>query len=182
MAEPCDAGPPDDGRDLEALYARGFPRMLEYARSRLGDDGAAEDAVHDTFASAAHALRTSPDLRITPPYLWTALRRRCQRLDMLRDREMPVEPSDLEVHPRALALARADAEQMKAVRERAALLERAIEQLPPGRRAVVEDHIGGYTYEEISKRHGIKVKTVDATLQQAKAQLRASAERERGGS
>jgi len=50
-----------DNSAWEALYLRSYPRLLSYARRRLGDDDAARDAVGETMARAVRGLVTFRD-------------------------------------------------------------------------------------------------------------------------
>lgn len=45
-----------DNGAWEALYLRSYPRLLSYARRRLGDDDTARDAVGETMARAVRGL------------------------------------------------------------------------------------------------------------------------------
>jgi RNA polymerase sigma factor (sigma-70 family) len=67
------------------------PRLHAYARNLLGDEHDANDAVADTFVSAAEHLAELRDPEALRPWLYSICRRHVQRRWAARDRVRPVE-------------------------------------------------------------------------------------------
>src|SRR5437660_9868931 len=79
-----DPGPQDPaarhGEALATLYDRFGPALFRTARTLLGDDGLAEDAVQDTFLGLIRAAVPLADVENVRAYLFTALRHAAVKL------------------------------------------------------------------------------------------------------
>src|SRR5438067_1622521 len=105
-----DPGPqaPAERRDaaLAALYDRFGPALFRTARTLLGDDGLAEDAVQDTFLGLVRSAAPLADVANVRAYLFAALRHAAAKLRArgLAARPRPEPPAGLRA--RVLAAAR----------------------------------------------------------------------------
>src|SRR5437763_16727254 len=87
-----DPGPQErHDETLAALYDRLGPALYRTARTLLGDDGLAEDAVQDTFLGLVRSAVPLADLDNARAYLFAALRHAAAKV---RARGRPVLPLD----------------------------------------------------------------------------------------
>ncbi len=153
--------PPEDARaQVGRLYDAHGAALYRYALMLLANNGAAEDAVQQVFASL---LRSAPKLQrgLEAHYLRRAVRNECY--SMLR------RGARLQADPRPL-LERASGEQPND--ERLAL-EGAIRTLPAAQREVVHLHVfEGMTLAEVADAAGESINTVASRYRYALARLR----------
>ncbi len=153
-----------DGRartieSIEQLHADWAGALFVYAWRRLGDAGAAEEAVQDTLVRAwRHADRFDPGRGSLPGWLFTIARN--VTTDRFRRRD---------ARPRTVAEVGEDDAPLADVDVDRALeawqLAEALQGLSAEHReAVVEVHYLGYTVREVAERHELPVGTVKSRL------------------
>jgi RNA polymerase sigma-70 factor, ECF subfamily len=156
---------PDWDAALELYYAE----LCEYALHLVGSAEAAEDVVHDLFLHLWDTRGGQDAVRLTKPYLYTAVRNRALKLlrhrrvadgwiDRAAREEIPTadSPSDLYL--------RHELEDM---------VERAISELPARCREIFllrrRDQL---SYDEIAVRAGVSLGTVKSQMWRAATMLR----------
>ena len=151
--------PRDDARALVGrLYDTYGASLYRYAVLLLADPGAAEDAVHQVFATI---LRRPPRIDAEAHYLRRAVRNECY--SQLRRRQRQREVTDALVEPVVEGVAHV---------ERIAL-ERAIRALSPEQREVIYWHVfEGLTFQEIADAADESIITVAARYRYALAKMR----------
>ena len=161
----CAPRPRGDEAAFAALVARHRPRLVRYATSRCGRDGAlAEDAVQDALVRAHRAIVGGKLPVDVEAWLYAIVRNRCH--DYFRAARptapLPPElpggaPSAFEVVERA---------------ERLAGALDAVEALPSAQRAaLVGRELEGRSYEEIAVRQETSVSAVKSLLHRARVTL-----------
>ncbi|HLG71495.1 MAG TPA: RNA polymerase sigma factor [Chloroflexota bacterium] len=159
------------GGDLSAfnkLVVRFQGTVYNVCLRMLGDASAAEDACQETFFAAYRSLKSFRRgafrgwlLRIATNQCYDNLRR------VQRQPSQPL-PEDL-----ALADPAPEPADAALSAERAALLERAIRQLPDDQRlCVVLIDVQGLDYEEAAQAMNVNLGTVKSRLSRARARLR----------
>ncbi|MBL8988334.1 MAG: RNA polymerase sigma factor [Gemmatimonadetes bacterium] len=148
-----------DERAFRILYRRHTPALHRTAR-RLGDQGSADDLVHDTWLRATdrwHAFAWRSSLRTWLTGILVNVIREQRRSDRLR-REDPLD-DDTACDPPPID-DRLD-------------LEAAIAALPPGSRAVLVLHdVEGHPHEDVARMLDIAVGTSKSQLLRARRRLR----------
>jgi RNA polymerase sigma-70 factor (ECF subfamily) len=162
-------------------------RLYRIARSILRDDSEAEDALQEAYARAFTNLGSfRGEARLGT---WLARIVMNEALGRLRGRRVTVELNDLtkgaQIEARIIPFPNSnpqlDPETAVAQRELRALLERAIDELPPLFRTVlVARLIEGMSIEETAELLGIRPETVKTRLHRARRLLRDAMERHIG--
>jgi RNA polymerase sigma-70 factor (ECF subfamily) len=156
-----------DERAFEALYARHAQSLLAYAQRLLGERGAAEEALQDTFVALWRGADSFEERSTVRTWLFGICRR--QALQRLRRRTAPAQPiesapelpSDAP-NPDAVVLARADA----------AAVAAALATLSAIHREVLDLVFGAeLSHAEVAEVLGIPVGTVKSRLFHARAAL-----------
>lgn len=144
---------------IEQLHQDWAGALYLYAWRRLGDPGAAEEAVQDTLVRAwRHADRFDPRRGSLPGWLFTIARNvTTDRFRRRSTRPREVAPLDEDDAP----LTDADVERAL---EAWQLAEALHGLTPEHRQAVVEVHYLGYSVREVADRHGLPVGTVKSRL------------------
>ena len=144
---------------IEQLHADWAGALFVYAWRRLGDAGAAEEAVQDTLVRAwRHADRFDPGRGSLPGWLFTIARNVTTDGFRRRDARPRVVA---EVDDGTTPLADVDVDRaLEAWQLAEALHGLSAEH----REAVVEVHYLGYTVREVAERHGVPVGTVKSRL------------------
>lgn len=152
--------PRDDAPSLVGrLYDTYGASLYRYAVLLLADPGAAEDAVHQVFATI---LRRPPRFDDEAHYLRRAVRNECYSHLRRRKRQSQVFAGAL-IEPRVEGVAHD---------ERIAL-ECALRELPPEQREVIYWHVfEGLTFREIADAAEESINTVAARYRYALAKLR----------
>ena len=156
-----------DERALECLYARHAPSLFAYAYHLIGDRGAAEEALQDTFVAIWRGAASFAERSTVRTWLFGI----CRRQALLRVRrgapatqpieEVPEPPSEAP-GPDAVVLARADASAVAA----------ALATLSPIHREVLDLAFGAeLSQAEIAEVLDIPVGTVKSRLFHARAAL-----------
>lgn len=156
-----------DERALETLYAHHAQSLLAYAQRLIGDRGAAEEAVQDTFVAIWRAAGSFEHRSSVRTWMFGICRR--QALQRLRGGGEPTQPIDLAHQmpseapsPDAVVLARADASAVSA----------ALAALPATHREVLDLTFGAeLSHAEVAEVLGIPVGTVKSRLFHARAAL-----------
>jgi RNA polymerase sigma factor (sigma-70 family) len=154
-----------DEAAFAVLVARHRPRLVRYATSRCGRDGAlAEDAVQDALVRAHRAIVAGKVPVDVEAWLFAIVRNRCH--DYFRaarpTAQLPPElpggaPSAFDVVERG---------------ERLAGALDAVDALPSAQRAaLVGRELEGRSYEELASRHATTVPAVKSLLHRARATL-----------
>jgi len=157
---------------FRALYRRHTPVLYLLARRLLGPRDGAEDAVQDTWVTAARGLATFEGRSSLRTWLSGIVIRRCAEIGRRgsRRREVGIE-----------AILEREAEPRMEIGD-ALDLERAIRNLPDGyREAIVLHDLEGFTHEEIANLAGTTTGSSKSQLFRARRSLRArmSPEKER---
>jgi RNA polymerase sigma factor, sigma-70 family len=156
-----------DERALEELYARHAQSLLAYAQHLIGDRGAAEEALQDTFVAIWRGAASFEQRSTVRTWLFGICRR--QALRRVRPaaaatqpiEEVPELPSEAP-SPDAVVLARADASAVAA----------ALATLPAIHREVLDLAFGAeLSHAEVAEVLGIPVGTVKSRLFHARAAL-----------
>jgi len=170
-------------RDLIRLHNR---RLFRMARSILRDDDEAEDAVQEAYVKAFTRLAQFREeaafgtwlCRIVLNEALGRLRRRRAAVDRIS-----VETTGLgaEIIPFPFTSRPADPEQSMEQQQIRQLLERAIDDLPDGFRAVfVARLVEGMSIEETAELFGLKPETVKTRLHRARRLLQKNLEDQLG--
>jgi RNA polymerase sigma-70 factor (ECF subfamily) len=155
-----------DERAFGRLYDRHTPHLYRFAlRLAAGDDGQAQELVHDAWIVAVEKLHRFEGRSSLRTWLGGILANQARDLWHRSDREhVSVHDVDIGEADAVLdfALHRID-------------LDRAIAKLPAGSRHVFVLHdIEGYTHEAIAELMGIEPGTSKSQLSRARSLLRAS--------
>ena len=155
-------------RAFGELVSMHYPGVIQVVYHLCGDAHVAQDAAQETFLRAWQhlpAYRPQGTLRS-----WLYRIAVNAALDMLR-RETKVDPQDIDALP--LADREPGPEASFLASERAALVQAAVNALPPASRAVlVLREYQGLSYQEIAAALDIPLGTVMSRLNYARSQLR----------
>jgi len=161
---------------LGLLYDRHSSRVYSLALHLLGSESDAEEVVEETFWQAWRQAGRYEDGRGSVP-TWLGMITRSRALDRLRARArlredaldaLPERSTDGDDAPLAGdPLANAESA------ERSALIRRAMEELPPEQRKVVElAYFGGLSQTEIAERTGEPLGTIKTRVRLAIRKLK----------
>lgn len=144
---------------IEQLHQDWAGALYLYAWRRLGDPGAAEEAVQDTLVRAwRHADQFDPRRGSLPGWLFTIAR----NVTTDRFRRRNARPREVgPVHEDDAPLTDADVERALEAWQLAEALHGLTTE---HREAVVEVHYLGYSVREVAERHGLPVGTVKSRL------------------
>jgi RNA polymerase sigma-70 factor (ECF subfamily) len=163
-----------DGRAFEELFRRLAPRLTRYASRIVTSESAAQDIVMDVFMRLWRDRRELPPETRLAPYLQTSIR----NASISHLRHGRIEDSVREVGaatgwtPGVAAGPRQPDENLER-REARKIVRRAIEELPPRMRQVLELRwFQEMSYKEIARELGIQAKSVENTLARAMWHLR----------
>lgn len=157
---------------LESIYHQYRKQMFCLARSILGSDADAEDAVHDVFVRIATrhmaaVLRISDanDLR---NYLLKAVKNTC--LNYKRRREIPTDPDDA-VFAGAILSDDAFVDMICAKAQKEQLLQAMISLPAPYRDVLYFRFVLEFSVAEIAKMQSVKMETIRKQLMRGKKKL-----------
>jgi RNA polymerase sigma factor (sigma-70 family) len=159
-----DGAPPTANPDtplssaLDPLFRRHAPWLTAFLRLRHGRE-TAEDLVQETFLRAARA-GTAASVRHPRAWLLTIARNAARD----RARRQAARPKISDADPAPIL----EAAPAAPCQDEALLLKQVILGLPPRLREVFVLHrFGGLTYEEIARRLGLSIKTVEGRMTKA---------------
>ncbi len=147
------------------LVERHRPRLVRYATSRCGRDGAlAEDAVQDGLVRAHRAIVAGKVPVDVEAWLFAIVRNRCHDYFRAARPTAPLPPELPGGAPSAF--------EVVAQGERLAGALDAVERLPSAQRnALVGRELEGRSYEELARRHATTVPAVKSLLHRARSAL-----------
>jgi RNA polymerase sigma-70 factor (ECF subfamily) len=150
---------------FETLYRRYARTVFGLALRRLGDRGRAEDAVQETFASVWRAARSyRPDRGPGAPWLFAVARNAISDRGRARPEPTAEAPDEPEAGPGPLEDAEADWVAWR--------VHRALEELPPRERDVVElAYYSELSQSEIAEFLNVPLGTVKTRTRAALARL-----------
>jgi len=160
-----------DAEAFDVLFDRHYTAVYRLARAMLGDDGAAEDVLQETFLAAARAAGAYDGRGRFRPWLMRIARNRClNRLESGRVRRA-TEPK-AGIDPDTVASPRAGPAGRATARQRQEAVRAAIAGLPERQR----EAIGLYafeqmTYREVAEVMQMPVNTVKTLIHRARANL-----------
>lgn len=135
----------------------------------MGAPQPAEDMTQEVFLRAYERLGTFDSTRPFGPWIRTIAANHC--LNNLK-RKQPVLVSLDEPQAQTPADPHANPEAHAIRREQADVVRRAIQQLPPQARAIIElRHFQGLSYEEIASELGLSISAVKSRLFRARKEL-----------
>jgi RNA polymerase sigma-70 factor (ECF subfamily) len=148
-----------------ALVARHRPRLVRYASSRCGRDGAlAEDAVQDALVRAHRAIVAGKVPADVEAWLFAIVRNRCHDYFRAARPTAPLPPELPGGAPSAFEVVERG--------ERLAGALGAVEALPSAQRAaLVGRELEGRSYEELARRQATTVPAVKSLLHRARTTL-----------
>jgi RNA polymerase sigma-70 factor (ECF subfamily) len=155
-----------DGRAFELLWTRYSRPVLSLATRLLGDRAAGEDATQETFATVWRAAETfDSDRGAATAWLFTVARNTTR--DIARRRRIPPVPEGPDQEDPSPG-----PEQRAATELDAFLVHRALEDLAPRAREVIElAYFGGLSQSEIAERTGTPIGTVKTRTRNALGRL-----------
>ena len=158
-----------DDSAFAQLVARHRPRLVRYATSRCGRDGAlAEDAVQDALVRAHRAIVAGKVPVDVEAWLYAIVRNRCHDYFRAARPTAPLPPELPGGAPSAF--------EVVASGERLAGALDAVDALPSAQRAaLVGRELEGRSYEELAVRQATTVSAVKSLLHRARATLAHSA-------
>jgi len=143
------------------LYDEHGPSLYRYALILVAEHGAAEDVLHQVFATL---MRHKTELENAEHYLRRAVRNECY--SMLRRRVS---------HPVVSAPLLESSQPEPVSADDRIALETAIVALPPDQREVVHLHVfEGMTFQEVAVATGESINTVSSRYRYALEKLRAT--------
>jgi len=167
--------PPDPGKtDPAGFYRATVEPLRRYLSRMLRNEADAQDVAQDAYSRVLPEMEKN---RVEKPeaYLFTTARRLAIN-QLQRRRIAPTESVDSAVLDRAASPAPGVAQTIIA-RHDLAVVERAMEQLPPGCRAVLLlRRVELLSHEEIARRLGVTVSNVEKQQARALRLLRAALE------
>lgn len=161
-----------DTAALAGLYDRYSPALLAVGLRIVGDRPAAEDLVHDVFLEAWRKAREFDAGRGTVR-TWLLVRMRSRSLDFRRSAGRSRHVSSETDEP--VSETPAAPEEDPALGPDRSAVRRALEDLPPAQRAVLElAYFEGLSSSEAAARLGVPVGTVKSRVAAGLARLRAA--------
>lgn len=149
--------------ELGRLYDAHGAGLYRYALMLLADAPAAEDAVHQVFATLLRTGRVAV-VREMAGYLRAALRNECYAV-LRRRRRWPEVPDE--------ALLETVSPESAAAADARVALQRALRALPADQREVVHLHVfEGMTFQEVAAVTGDSINTVASRYRYALAHMR----------
>ena len=162
---------PANRRDFAQLYRATVAPLRRYLARFLGDATEAQDIAHDAYLRV-YPTEGRPPARKPEALLYTTAR----RLAINRIRRRHIAPFSREaLEPEAMASPAPGVVQQVMARQELQRLEQAIQELPPGCRAVLLlRKVELLSHREIAQRLGIAISTVEKQHARALRLLRAS--------
>jgi RNA polymerase sigma-70 factor (ECF subfamily) len=166
-----------DEHALAEVFDAMAPLVYEAARRVVGHEAQAQDVVQDVFVQLwTHPERYDSRLSALGTYLSVLARSRA--VDLLRSelRRLARQERHWRLHPQTPS---ASAHEEVATAEAKTLVRRAVEQLPPDQRRVVElAYFQGLSYREVAVAEGIPEGTAKSRIRLALTKLEAVLDRQ----
>lgn len=161
-----------DQAAFSTLVETHFGRMYTFARSLLGDEQEAEDAVQDSFVRAFQSIGRFDASRASfTTWMYTIVRNRCYSLLQARSKVPATADSNSDASHTSQGLSPVET---AIEREQYRLLDRALAELPAEQRvAFVLCDIQGMTLQEASEIEEVPVGTIKSRRSRAAGKLRA---------
>jgi RNA polymerase sigma-70 factor, ECF subfamily len=162
-----------DNDGLKAAYAAHGPELYRFALRLVGDDGAAQDVVQETFLRAwRSAARYDPQRASLRVWLFAIARNAAvdfgRRAANAPGRRVLAAPADLEV----LAVSHPEPDPSEGLM-RGWLVEEALRRISAAhRRAIVETYLRQRPYAEVAAEEGVLVSTLRSRVFYALKALR----------
>lgn len=158
---------------LGRLYDRHAGLVYGLARRIVGAEADAEEVVQDVFAQVWRDAGRYQAGRATVAG-WVVMLTRARAIDRLRARRArPDLGQGTDDGPQRLAAADPDPEQLSITSAQAGTVRRALADLPPPQRELVDlAYYDGFTHTEIAAQTGVPLGTVKTRLRSAMATLR----------
>jgi RNA polymerase sigma factor (sigma-70 family) len=164
-----------DDRAFEELYARYHDRIGAFIRGRVRDDGRAEDIAQEVFMSALRRLRASEQAISFKPWIYEIAKNACidEFRRSQRTREVSLDADDeLTGGPRALHAIDATPPLALDGKQRMQDLRGAFGGLSENHhKLLVMREFEGLSYNEIGRRTGMSLPTVESALFRARRKL-----------
>jgi RNA polymerase sigma-70 factor (ECF subfamily) len=153
------------------LMRRHADKAMRYCQRHLNDQALAEDQVQQAFIKVwTEAPRWRPDAKFTT---WFYRILHNQIIDQFRLRKRPMVEIDDEDVAEQLVDTKADSEQTLSDKQRAAVINEALSDLPERQRqALILSHYEGFTQREAAGVLGITESALESLLTRGRAALR----------
>lgn len=177
-------GPGDNPLSIDALLLEQMPALLVFLRHQVGEELAARETVEDLAQSVCRevwqdraSLQFADASRFRAYLFLQAVRKVVDRArfhrmacrDVRREQELP------QTHSAAVAGVYGTlvtGTQVAIAREKIALVEQVLQELPEGQReAVFLSRVAGLSYDEIANHNGVTESTVRALVARGLARL-----------
>lgn len=150
---------------FQALFVDYYPVLVSFALKYVERDGVAEDIVQDVFVKIWEGRSGLRDVDNLSAYLYQMVRFRCfnhLRAEKVRHEATRSYTEEMDV-----------SEMNEYIKEETfRIVMHAVEELPPGSRAVFSRALQGFSAKEIAEELGIAVETVKKQKQIARRQLK----------
>lgn len=162
-----------DKKEFEKIFKSHFISLCYFAQKLIGDPDTSRDVVHGVLLNLWERRNEIDFDSPIKPYLYTSVRNRC--LNYIRDRkkfipgDASVETGGVSVHSKDQTVNSISMEEQETEKE----IQQAIAELPEKCREIFElNRFEGLKYQEVAKKLGISVKTVEAQMSKALRILR----------
>jgi RNA polymerase sigma factor (sigma-70 family) len=167
-----------DPASAEVLYKRFAPRIFGLGIVMLGNDGAAQDLVQDTFVKLWRGASRFDEARGRLD-TWVLLVARSLAIDALRRRVLDARTAEA-ARPVRDVSSEPGPEEVAETGDLADRARRAMTTLSPGQRAALElAYFGGKTSAEVAELEGIPLGTAKTRIRTALLRLREALEEHR---
>jgi RNA polymerase sigma factor (sigma-70 family) len=160
-----------DEHSFELLFERYRGRIASYATRMVGEQG--EDVTQEVFIAALRSIRSSQRAIDFKPWIYEIARNAC--IDHLRRVRRRGEVASLDEpggEIGAMCGPGGDPHATLEVRERFAVVRRALDELPPRQRELVAlRELTGLSYGELAQRTAMSPSAVETTLHRARRRL-----------
>ncbi len=167
-----------DPASAEVLYGRYAPRIFGLGIVMLGNDGAAQDLVQDTFVKLWRSAGRFDEARGRLD-TWVLLVARSLAIDALRRRVLDARTAEAAGPVRDVST-EPGPDEVAETGDLAARARQAMTTLSPGQRAALElAYFGGKTSAEVAEMEGIPLGTAKTRIRTALLKLREALEEHR---
>jgi len=153
---------------FDALYARYERRLFAFILRQLGEQRAAEDALHDTFMGLLRDREAGRSLRSLRAWLYQSARNVC----LNRARSSRREAAALEVEARAPPAGSPSPEQAAEREQLATLVRKAVGRLPEALSELYHLRASGLSQDELAQVLNVPLGTVKSRMHELVNRLR----------